>query len=286
MGTACCIPFFSNLLKKPKVYSRFNAHSLPQLSTGWDSKWTCQEGVWSVHCNFAFMIANFCNIYNVYVMWMVPSWQLWHLQVNVHKMQLVPSRLSGLFVKITFIFRHPGPLAFRPIFAMHTWCCHLVSDSQWAHEDSDWQIFHIFAQLDAVHSLGILYFSQLNVFDSHTPWCLARPQYHEEVSQFGIESNCESDGFGKSRSFFKREPQHSGLPVKSFFHCCASRNSLSGVETEVLTLVLTQVFSSCQMLLGCYCKGRVLKFSWGRWPRTRVEFTAAPIHQLHCQMLL
>ena len=131
MGTACCIPFFSNLLQKPKVYSTFNAHSLRQLSTGWDSKWTCQEGVWSVHCNFAFMIANFCNIYNVYVMWMVPSWQLWHLQVNVHKMQLVPSRLSGLFVKITFIFRHPGPLAFRPIFAMHTWCCHLVSDSQW-----------------------------------------------------------------------------------------------------------------------------------------------------------
>ena len=153
-------------------------------------------------------------------------------------------------------------------------------------EDSDWQIFHIFAQLDAVHSLGILYFSQLNVFDSHTPWCLARPQYHEEVSQFGIESNCESDGFGKSRSFFKREPQHSGLPVKSFFHCCASGNSLSGVETEVLTLVLTQVFSSCQMLWECYCKGQVLKFSWGRWPRIRVEFTAAPIHQLHCQMLL
>ena len=152
-------------------------------------------------------------------------------------------------------------------------------------EDSDWQIFHIFAQLDAVHSLGILYFSQLNVFDSHTPWCLAIPQYHEEVSQFGIESNCEFDGFGKSRSF-KREPQHSGLPVKSFFHCCASGNSLSGVETEVLTFVLTQVFSSCQMLSECYCKGPVLKFSWGRWPRTRVEFTAAPIHQLHCQMLL
>ena len=85
---------------------------------------------------------------------------------------------------------------------------------------------------------------------------------------------------------FKREPQHSGLPVKSFFHCCASGNSLSGVETEVLTLVLTQVFSSCQMLWECYCKGPILKFSWGRWPRTRVEFTAAPIHQLHCQMLL